>query len=190
MRNIVIPFLILSTGLISCKSATEEVDQLQIANDYYQALNDSDSAKMSELLTDSLRTAETDYDYVQTFSKKQYIEEWMKWDEVFGPTYTVVEMEQEDQTVKAQVSKIDKRISLLHEGPTVWNAIIHFDGGKIVNIERSNVVFNDELWLKNREDLINWIDNNHPKLSGFLNGQNESMGMQYLKAIELYKNEK
>ena len=190
MYKIIFLFLVVATGLISCKSPNEDFDRLQIAKDYYQALNDTDSAKMSELLTDSLRTAEMDYDYVQTFSKKEYIEEWMRWDAVFGPTYTVQKIEQDGELVKAQVSKIDKRISLLHEGPTVWKAVIHFEADKIVNIERSNVVFNDELWLKNRQDLINWIDSNHPELSGFLNGQNERMGMQYLKVIELYEIEK
>ena len=188
MNKILILLLLLSTALISCKSTEKEIDKLQIARQYYKALDDSDSALMSTLLTDSLRTVETDYDYEQTFSKKEYIEDWLKWDSVFGPTYKVIEIQQINETVKAKISKVDKRISLLHEGPTVWNAVIYFDADKIISIERSNVVFDDKIWEKNRTKLINWIDKNHPELNGFLNGQTESVGLNYLKAIELYTN--
>ena len=186
MNKVVILTMLLLTGLISCKSTEKKIDKIEIASQYIKALDESDTEVMRTLLTDSLQTVETDYDYEQTFSKREYIEDWMKWDSVFEPTYRIIEIEQEDDAVKVRVSKEDKRIRLLHEGPTVWDAVIRFEANKIVRIENSNVVFNDKIWEQNRTKLLSWIDENHPELNGFLNGQNESAAIQYLKAIELY----
>jgi hypothetical protein len=112
----------------------------------------------------------------------------LKWDAVFAPTYKVLQIEQENEVIKAKISKIDKRIIFLHEGPIVTNEIIRFDTHKISSIERNNAVFNDTIFLKNRDKLSNWIDKNHPELNGFLHDQTETGGIKYLKAIELYKN--
>ena len=190
MNKIVVLLFLIAIGFISCKNSEKEIGKLEIAKQYYKALDNSDSAVMNILLTDSLLTKETDYDYEQTFSKKEYIKEWLKWDSVFNPTYKVLEIEQENETVKAKISKVDKRILLLHEEPTVWNEVIRFDSDKIISIERKNVIFNDKTWERNRTKLLSWIDENHPELNGFLNGQTESVGLQYLKAIELYVNKK
>ena len=190
MNKIILLILLLTFGFTSCKNSEKEIDKLEIAQQYYKALDNSDSTVMNILLTDSLLTKETDYDYEQTFSKKEYIEEWLKWDSVFNPTYKILEIKQENEIVKAKISKVDKRIILLHEEPTVWNEVIQFDSGKIISIERKNVVFNDKTWERNRTKLLSWIDENHPELNGFLNGQTESVGMKYVKAIELYNKEK
>lgn len=192
MNKIIVLSLLLIIGFTSCKTSEKEkeIDKLEIVKQYYNALNDSDGVIMNALLIDSLITKEVDYDYKQTFSKKEYIENWLKWDAVFNPTYKILEIEEDKKTVKAKIFKTDIRILLLHEEPTVWNAVISFDADKIISIERSNVVFNDQIWERNRAKLINWIDNNHPELNGFLNGQTESMGLKYLKAIKLYNNKK
>jgi hypothetical protein len=51
-------------------------------------------------------------------------------------------------------------------------------------------LFNVEKFVKNRDELVNWISENHPELNGFLNDQTKSGGLYYLKAIQLYKNKK
>ncbi|WP_108866585.1 hypothetical protein [Aquimarina aquimarini] len=188
--NKIIVFLFLTIGFISCKTSEKEINRLEIAKQYYKALNNSDSTVMKILLTDSLLTKETDYDYIQTFSQNQYIEEWMKWDSVFDPTYKILEIKQENEIVKAKVTKIDKRINFLHQEPTVWNAVIRFDTDKIISIERTNVIFNEKTWGRNRAELLSWIDKNHPELNGSIYEQTEIGGTKFLKAIELYKNRK
>jgi len=190
MNKIIVLSLLLAIGFVSCKTTDKKIDKLEIAKKFYKALDNSDGTIIKKILTDSLLTKETDYDYKQTFSKKEYIENWLKWDSVFRPKYKILEIEQENEIVKAKISKIDKRIKLLHEKPTVWNSIIRFDGDKIISIERTNETFNDKIWERNRTKLLNWIDGNHPELKGFLNGQTESTGIKYLKVIELYKNKK
>ena len=181
MNRTVILSLLLIIGFISCKTSEREINRLEIAKNYYKALNSSDNLKMALLLTDSLVTKETEYNYVQTFSVEEFME-WLKWDAVFSPTYEILQMEQKDTIVKAKISKIDKRISFLHQVPIVTN-------DKIISIETTEyIVFNDSTFVKNRDNIVSWIDENHPELNGFLHDQTETGGLKYLKAIELYKN--
>ena len=141
-------------------------------------------------MADSLAIRESEYDYVETFSKKGYVE-WLKWDSVFEPTYDILQIEQENKIIKAKISKIDDRISFLHEGPIVTNEVIRFNNNKIISVEKAKyVIFNEKIFLKNRERLLSWIDKNHPELNGFIHDQTEAGGIKYLKAIELYKNRK
>ena len=182
--------LLLLIGLISCKNSDQEIDKLGIAKKYYAALDNADITKIALLLTDSLVTKETEYGYEQTFSLKEYVE-WLKWDAVFEPTYKILQIEQEDKIIKAKISKIDKRILFLHEEPIVTNQVIRFDQDKITSIETTEyIIFNDSTFVKNRDGLVTWIDENHPELNGFLHDQTATGGRNYLKAIELYKNKK
>ncbi|WP_157941293.1 MULTISPECIES: hypothetical protein [Arenibacter] len=190
MNRTVILSLLLISGFISCKNYEKEIDKLGIAKKYYKALDYSDNSEIALLLTDSLVTKETEYDYEQTFSLKEYME-WLKWDSVFDPTYEILQIEQEDEIVKAKISKIDKRISFLHEEPIVTNQVIRFDNDKIISIETTEyVIFNDSTFVKNRDGIVSWIDENHPEFNGFIHDQTEIGGMKYLKAIELYNNKK
>jgi hypothetical protein len=189
MHKTAILTLLLVIAFISCKRSDKEIDTVEIAKKYYDALDNSDASAMAVLLTDSLVTKETAYDYEQTFSRSEYLE-WVKWDSVFDPTYEILQIDQKDEYIKAKISKIDKRISFLHEEPIVTNQLIRFDQDKIVSVETTEyVVFNDTTFVKNRESLLSWIDENHPELNGFIYNQTAPGGRQYLKAIELYTNQ-
>ncbi len=188
MSKTTLLLLLLIVGCISCKNSQKEIDKLEIAKLYYKALDNSNQSGIEALLTDSLLTKETEYDYEQTFSLKEYVE-WLKWDSVFDPTYEILHMEQEDKIVKAKVSKIDNRILFLHKGPIVTNQVIRFDNDKITSVETTKyVTFNDSIFVKNRDEFLRWIDENHPELNGFIHDQTKAGGIKYVKAIELYKN--
>jgi len=187
MSKIIILSLFLIFGFTSCKNSEKGIDKLEIAKQYYDVLNNSAHSEIRALLTDSIMTKDDDYE--QTFSLKEYAE-WLNWDSVFDPTYEILEIELEGGIVKAKISKMDKRISFLHEKPIVTNEIIRFDKNKIKNVERNSIIFNVTTFLKNRDGLVNWIDKNHPHLNGFLHDQTEAGGIKYLKAIDLYKNKK
>ncbi len=190
MNKIITLLSLFIIGFVSCKNPEKETDRLGIAKNYYEALDKSNVSGIESLLTDSLLTKETEYDYEQTFLKNEYIE-WLKWDSVFDPTYKILEIQQENEIVKAQISKTDKRISFLHKEPIVTNQIIRFENDKIASIETTKyVVFNDSIFVKTRDGLVNWIDKNHPELNGFIHDQTKSGGLKYLKAIELYENKK
>ena len=110
---------------------------------------------------------------------------------MFDPTYNIVHIKQEDEVVKVEISKIDKRIQFLHEGPIISNQIVRFNNDKIISVETTGYVsFDNSTFVKNRDSLISWIDSNHPDLNGFLNDQTETSARKYLKAIELYSDRK
>ncbi len=180
--------LFLTIGLISCKTSEKKIDKLKIAKQYYKALDNSDGADMKTLLTDSLVTKIPKYDYIQHHSVEEYVEKWLKWDSVFDPTYKILQIEQENEIVKATISKIDKRIFFLQQEAFITHEILRFQNNKIIVVETEYVNFNEKVWERNKTELLNWIDKNHPELNGFIYNQTEQGGVKFLKAIELYKN--
>jgi len=163
---------------------------MEIANLYYTMLDMSDHSGIETILADSLLTKETESGYEQTFSLKEYID-WLEWDSVFDPTYEILELEQKDEIVLAKISKIDKRIMFLHGEPIVSNQILRFNNDQITSVETTKyVAFNDSTFVKNRDELVGCVNENHPELNGFLHDQTKPGGVKYLKAIELYKNTK
>ena len=190
MKKIIALSLFLSLGFLSCKTFEKEIDKLEIAKQYYKALDDSDTSFIGNLVNDSIVIRESEYDYQESFSVKGYAT-WLQWDSVFDPTYKVLEIEQEGERVRATISKIDKRIRFLHKEPIVTKELIHFDKNKIGKVEKIEYpVFNDSIFVKNREEFLNWMDEHHPDLNDFIYNQTKAGGIRYVKAIDLYKNRK
>lgn len=173
--------------LLSCKRSEGDSSKLGIARAYFSALNESDPSMVGSILGDSLTTIETEYDYQQTFTHEQYLE-WVRWDSLFDPTYEVLYMEQVDDAVTARVSKLDRRIAFLHEGPIVTEQTIRFNGGQVTEVATTKYVnFNDSVFTANRQILLDWIDSHHPHLNGFIFGQTSAGGLRYLEALRLYE---
>ena len=187
MSKILILSLLVTIGFTSCKNSKKQVDKIEIAKSYYDALNNSDYSGAANLFSDSLTTKEGEY--IVNYSKSEYVE-ILKWDFVFTPSYEILEIEQQDEIVKAKISKKCKRILFLHEKPFITNQIIRFQKNKIVTIETDYVNFDEKTWGKNKTELVNWIDENIPELNGSINDLTESGGLKLLKAIELYENKK
>jgi len=192
MNKTTVLLLLLTIGLISCKNSEKEFDRLEIAEKYFVALDESNSSKIKDLLTDSLITTIPKYEYEVRYSKNDYLGNWVKWDSIFEPTYKVLEMNLVNGTVKAKVSKTDKRILFFMHKPFLSNYTIRFQNNNIVSIEEEYLNFDEVTWGKNRSGLLNWTKENHPELNldHFINIQNESGGKKLFKAIELYKNKK
>jgi len=184
-----IKFLLLFVTIVitGCYNTKNNIDKLKIAETYYDALDKSNISEIRSLLTDSVLTEETEYNYKQVFSKEAYVE-WLRWDSVFQPTYKVLKIEQEDGTVKAKISKTDIRISFLHNEPIVFEQVMRFNKRSISSIETTKYIrFNDSLFVKKRDTLVKWIDIHHPELNGFIYEQTKTGGTAYLKAITLFK---
>jgi len=188
MNKILMLSLFISIGLVSCNNADKGIDKLEIAKLYYKALDNSNGSEMKVLLADSLITAIPEYDYELTYSKDEYIEKWLKWDSIFDPSYELLEIEEQEEIVKAKISKIDKRIFFLQKEPFITNEILRFQKDNIIAVETEYLNFNEKVWERNKTELLSWIGENHPELNGFIYDQTMSGGLKYLKAIELYKN--
>ncbi len=187
MKKAIAILFLLTIGITSCKTHEKEADKLGIAKKYYRAINNSNPSKTKELITKRFTTVDDGFE--QKYNGSEYAE-WVKWDAVFQPTYDILKIEKEDGVVKAKISKIDKRISFLHRGPIITDEVLEFEGNKINNIKRTSTLFDVEEFVKNRDELVRWIADHQPELNGFLNEQTKSSGLNYLKAIELYKNKK
>jgi len=187
MNRILIISYIFLIGLISCNNSDKSIDKLGIAKKYFEALDKSNSSKIKTLLTDSLITAIPKYGYEVTFSRSDYIEKWLKWDSIFEPSYKILEMELENGNVKAKVSKSDKRIYFLMQKPFHTNEVLRFQNDKIIAVETEYLNFDKTTWEKNKNRLLNWIEENNPELNGFIYDQTESGAKKFLKAIELYE---
>ena len=186
--NKIIFLLFLSTiGILSCKNAEKGTDKIEIAKKFYVAIDNSNPSETTELITENFTTS--DDGFKQKYSGNEYAE-WVKWDSVFQPTYKILKIQQENGIIKAKISKIDQRISFLHNESIITNEIIRFDKNKIMSVERTSSSFDVVKFIKNRDELVIWISENHPELNGFLNDQTKKGGMNYLKAIELFKNKK
>lgn len=185
MKRLAIIFL-LALLFIACQDKKEYPSALEITQDYYQALDNSDTSQMAGLLSDSLLTRETEYDYEQTFSKSEYLE-WMRWDSVFNPTYEVLSMASEDSLVRATVAKLDSRIEFLHITPIETEQVFRFDRGKITSIETTQYLrFNDTLFVQTRDSMVAWIKQHHPELDGYIFDQTLQGAQNYVKALKLY----
>ena len=187
MNKFKILLLLITIGIISCKNSEKEIDKLEIAKEFYIAIDNSNPLKTTELITERFTTIDDEFE--QKYSRNEFAE-WVKWDSVFQPTYEILKIEKENGIVKAKISKMDKRISFLHHEPIITDEFLQFEGNKIKIINRTSASFNVEGFVKNRDELVNWIAENQPELNGFLNDQTKSGGMNYLKAIELFKNKK
>ena len=189
MKNIKVLFSLLIIGIISCTNLEKSAKRIEIAKQYYRMLDQSDQSSIATIIADSLLTKETEFDYQQTFSLKEYID-WLEWDSMFEPKYEILELEQRDEIISAKISKIDKRILFLHGEPIVSNQVIRFDKDKIASIETIKyLVFKDSIFVKNRDEFVTWVNENHPELDGFLHDQTKVGGMKYLKAMEYYEKE-
>ena len=181
-------FILFLLVVFSCIDSNEETGLIEVTKRYYKGLDKSDTSGIEPILSDTIVTRENEYNYEQEFSKKEYIE-WMKWDSVFQPTYKIIGFEQENDIVKVQISKTDKRISFLHKEPIITNQIVRFDKDKISHIETVEyVVYNDYLWVENRGHFLEWVNNNYPEMNGVIYDQTKTGGIKYLELIQLYEN--
>ncbi len=187
MNKIIVLLFFSTIGFVSCKNAEKQIDKIEIAKKFYVAIDNSNPSEMTELITGNFTTIDDGFE--QNYSGNEYAE-WVKWDSIFQPNYKILKIEEQNGIVKAKISKIDKRISFLHHEPIITDEIIQFENDKIKNVNRTSASFKVETFVKSRDELVNWISENHPELNGFLHDQTKSGGMNYLKAIELYKNEK
>lgn len=188
MNRFLVTLMIAFFGLLSCKNAEETDEKLKITQQYFDALDQSDASQIQELIADSLLTIVPKYNYQLKFSKTDYLENWLKWDAKFEPTYEILEMNLENESVKAKVVKTDKRILFLMQKPFETMETLHFENNKIVAVSTEYLNFDTETWEKNKTELLNWSAKNHPelKLNQFINIQTEAGGENFRKALESY----
>ena len=178
----IVPITLLSALLfLACQSTNKE----QLAQDYYKALNTSDFERIAEIQFDSVRIKEGSF--YTAYAVNDYVN-WLKWDSVFQPTYKILDVKAEGEAIALTISKVCQRIQFLNEGPMISKERIRFKNGKMYELEIQEIVdFDDKGWNARREELVNWIAEQHPELDGFIFDQSLQGGLNYRKALELFQ---
>ena len=185
MKPAIIILLVVTSVFVSCKNSEDEIDRVELVEHYYNILNEPDYSEAERLFSDSLIMKEGAYD--QITSRADYVE-ILKWDAVFNPVYDVLGTQEEEHEIKVKVSKMDKRIGLLHEKPFITQQIFKFEEGRIAAIETQYLNFDEKTWEGNKTAIVNWIKENHPELNGFIHDQTKSGGKRFLRAMDLFNN--
>ena len=177
-------FLIISILLSSCLVEGEKARQEKLVKDYFTALNNDDFETALNIVNDSILISEGDF--VLAKSKSELLVHF-RWDSVFKPRYKVLELATVDKNMEAVIAKTCQRIRFLHDSAIVTKVTIDFKNNKITAIKTFDYkVFDFEKWQSKRDTLVQWIDENHPELSGFVYDQSLIGAKNYLKAIELF----
>jgi len=153
---------------------------------YYNGYKNSDYKLIKKVLADSLTTVFGDY--TTTYSHQSYYEQF-KWDSIFKPDYELVNLNYEDGQLVATVSMRSLKLEFLKNNPMTCQYQFQFTSGKISRIEELNC--NDanwKVWKQEVDTLVDWVKINHPELDGFIHDLSMQGAINYLKAIELYKN--
>jgi hypothetical protein len=75
--------------------------------------------------------------------------------------------------------------------PLIYKARFEFSDGKIHRIDTYEYLeIDNEKWGPRKAALVEWIDENHPELAGFMIDQTAQGAKNYLVAIELYNQRK
>lgn len=168
---------------MSCSG--ENIDKAEQIKKYYKGFQNGDFNQIREVLSDSLTF--TEGDYVMNFTPESYHEQF-QWDSVFQPNYKLVSIENSNGQFEAKVAVESLRFEFLKNNPLTCEHRFHFDAGKIKKIENLDCEdANWQIWVQERDSLVNWIKNNHPELDGFINDLSMSGAQNYLSAIALYE---
>lgn len=155
---------------------------------YYEGFKNSDYNRIKSTISDSLTIIEGDY--ILAFTPEDYYDHF-KWDSVFRPVYTLIDLKNEQEHVVATVTVHSLRFEFLKNNPLTCRHRFYFESGKISKIETLDCEdVNWELWQKERDALVNWVKLNHPELDGFINDLSMEGAIDYLHAITWYKKRK
>ena len=185
MKKLLILLTVISV-LSGCSN--KKLSPSEAVEEYYAAFDSSNFERLISLVDDSLTIVEGEF--VSTYNHDSFHQQF-KWDSIFQPTYEVIRIEEESDHVIATVSSHSLRYEFLKNNPLISKFKISLNSGKISRIELVGYEGADfEVWQKERDSLVKWVNTNHPELDGFVNDLTINGSKNYLKAIELYENSK
>jgi hypothetical protein len=180
-------FLILSLFCFLTGCNDKKLTHQETVTKYYNAFDLGDYNVIKTVISDSITIIGGDY--VMPFTHDSFYKQF-KWDSIFKPSYEIIELEEKNNQIIASVASKSLRYEFLKNNPLTCKFKISFNTGKISKIEDMEYINADwNIWQKERDSLVSWINNNHPELDGFIYDLTIKGAINYLKAIELYKNE-
>jgi hypothetical protein len=179
--------ILLLTPIILCCNKPK-ITHVETVTKYYNAKDNQNYEGIKRLINDSITIIEGDY--VMPYNPKTFYEVF-KWDSIFKTSSKIVDLKVENNEIIATVSSYSARFEFLNNNPLTCQQKIYFNSDKISKIELLKCIDTDwNIWQKERDSLVNWINNHHSNLNGFINDMSMNGALNYLKAIELYRADK
>ena len=144
---------------------------------YYKAFDSESFNDIKKVINDSVTIVGGDY--VMPFNDDSFYEHY-KWDSIFKTSYEILDLEDKNNQVFATVASKSIKNEFLKNNPLTCKFKISFESWKISKIEDYEYI----------DSLVNWIGENHPELDGFVYDMTMKGSINYVKAIELYENDK
>jgi hypothetical protein len=169
--------------VIGCNE--QKFTRQETVNTYYTARDAGSYNELKTVVNDSITISAGDY--TMPYDLNSFYEEF-KWDSIFKTSYTLVELEEENNQIVASVTMNSLRNTFLKNNAMTCDYRISFNHGKISKIEELTCInVNWEIWKKEVDTLVDRIHKHHPELDGFIYDMTMNGSLKYLKAIELYE---
>ena len=131
----------------------------------------------------------TEGDYIMRYSQDSYYEVF-KWDSIFQTSYEIAELKETENEVVAFITLSSIRNSFLKNEQMTCQFRLSFESGKISKIESLDCEdANWKIWQDRVAELVQWIEENHPELNGFIYDMTMEGAKNYIKAIELFESQ-
>ncbi|MCU4176910.1 hypothetical protein [Carboxylicivirga sp. N1Y90] len=173
------------TLILGCQSFTKENANERSVRLYIHSLNEANYHNLDQLMSDSILMSEQEYTILKG---KEQFHTFFQWDSVFSPYYHLLHIQETKNGINTTISKNCKRITFLQDSASIYKTTFYFDKNKISKIHTTeNVYFDTARWTQNRDTLVNWINQNHPELNGFIYNMTAEGAENYLEAMRLFK---
>ena len=185
MKNTFLALFILCF-LTGCKE--HNLSHKEIVSKYYNSFDSGNYNEIKAVLNDSV--TQIAGDFVTPYNHDSFYE-FFKWDSIFEPSYKIVELVEKNNDILVTVAQENVRNEFLKNNPLLYKVKVSFISSKISKLEElESIDTNWEIWIQERDSLVNWIKNNHPDLDGFVKDMTMKGSKNYLKAIELFTSNK
>ena len=184
-------------GLVSCgdenkspsknleKIKTNEKNTEDIVYEYYKAYNSKDTKKLEELVTDDLLLIEMNHQVLNT--KIKFID-LVKWGEELNATNYMGSLKEENGIYIIDEIQDSERIQFFYGKSLKTKTSFTLENGKISKINIDLIGFNPNKMNKVRNELMNWIKENHPDKLSNINKLNKLGGQTFKEAMKLFEN--
>lgn len=179
----VLSFLCLTVGCNTYKMSPQET-----VTQYYQARDAGDFKKLMSCVADSITIIEGDY--IMPYNHDEF-NEVFRWDSIFQPSYEIVSMEESGNQIIASVAISSLRNNFLKNKRMTCKYRLSFISQKINKVQSLDCTEVDwKAWQMQVDSLVDWIDEMHPELNGFIHDMSMNGAINYMKAIDYYQIEK
>ena len=153
--------------------------------EYYRGLNAGDFYQVSSVVADTFTIIEGDFETAYTVASHEVL---FRWDSVFATTYEIKKVTIDEGRIQALVSSSSDRYRFLENDPLVCEMNFSFKQDKISQLYIGDCPEADwERWSTKRDSLVQWVDQHHPNLSGFINDLTEKGAQDYMNAVGLFE---